>query len=583
MGALVRLFKFLRNYRGLVFLSLLFLFVATGMNLVQPKLVEWTVDYGIARNALRSVVLGALGIFGAALLSAGLNFGSGFLLVKAGQGMGYQIRNTLFKKVMSFSFANLDKWRTGELLVRINTDVNTVRMFVRMGLLMIVQSIIMLAGSLIVMYLTNVRLSNIMAIVLPGSLVLFFVSATLIRPLILKMRKRLDAVNNVLQENLAGAKVVRAFARQEYEKQRFDEKNTGLFKLSLKVGYTLSILFPIIFLMGQISVVLITWFGGTAVIENFLNPAEQGLTLGQLLAFNNYALMAFFPIIALGMVLQFLSMASASASRIQELLDEQPSISEKNDALSPAHFRGEVKFDAVSFAYGEGEKALESIDLMIQPGEKVGILGRTGSGKSSLAHLIPRLYEASSGNVSIDGTDVRDLSLQSLRENVSLVLQDTILLSGTIRENMIFANPEVSEGEINRAAEIACVDEIVREKEAGLDEPIGERGVGLSGGQRQRVAIARAVLSKPDILLLDDVTSSLDAYTEKKIVARLYAELKKTTVLIISQKINTIMMSSRIILLDNGRIVDQGSHEDLLESSEMYREIFETQSAEIRA
>lgn len=583
MGALIGLFRYLKNYSRLVLFSLLFLLIGTAMNLVQPKLLEWAVDFGIAKDSVNAVIWGALGIFGAALFSGGLSFASGVMLVKAGQGMGFEIRNDLFKKVMSFSFANLDKWRTGELLVRVNSDVNTVRMFVRMGLLMIVQSFIMLVGSLIVMFLTNARLSVVMAIIMPGTLVFFFVSATLIRPMILKVRKKLDAVNNSLQENLAGAKVVRAFARQNHEKARFDEKNTDYLKHSLKIGYIISTLFPFLFFLGQLAIVLTAWFGGVAAIENILRPAAKGLTLGQLLAFNNYALMAMWPIIALGMVLHFISMASASAIRIEELGNEKSSIVEADKPTYVDQFDGQIEFEDVSFAYGSGENAVDSLSLSINPGEKIGILGRTGSGKSSLAGLIPRFYDVESGAISIDGNDIRQLSIKSLRERVALILQETILLSGTIRENFTFGNPTATEEQVNQAAEIACAAEFIQEKENGWDEHVGERGTGLSGGQRQRVAIGRAVLSDPDILILDDVTSSLDARTEKQIVTNLYGELRDKTVLIISQKINTIMLADRIILMDNGRIVAEGRHDQLLEENDMYREIFDTQSAEIRA
>ena len=573
----------MKNYRRVVLISLALLLVSTGLNLVQPKLVERVVDVGIATGAIRSIVLGALGIFIFAVVGGATNLASGILLVRAGQGMGFEMRNELFNKMLSFSFENLDKWRTGELLVRINSDVNTVRIFIRMGLLLIIQLIVMLVGSLIVMFLTNVQLSIIMAIILPGTLIFFFVSATLIRPLFLKVRERLDQVNNVVQENLSGAKVVRAFARQEYEMDRFDEKNTGFLNISLKVGYIIAIVFPFLFFLGQLAIVLISWFGGTAVIENIFNPSEYGLTLGQLLAFNNYALMAMWPIMALGMVLNFISRASASAQRINELLAEAPGVDEKSDAVHVDRFRGSLEFDNVSFSYGEGENALDSVTLSIRAGEKIGVLGPTGSGKSSLAYLIPRFYDPQSGKVSIDGIDVRDYAFSSVRERVSLVLQETILQSGTILENITFARSDASEDEIERAAEIACATEFIGEKENGWDEEIGERGTGLSGGQRQRVAIARAVLSDPDILILDDVTSSVDAKTEKKVVSNLYTHLADKTVLIISQKINTIMLADRIVLIDGGRIVDIGDHEDLLTKNEMYRTIYETQSAEIRA
>ena len=583
MGSLFRLFAYLRRYSGLVTVSLIFLLISTLLNLVQPKLVEWAVDYGIKEGAPRSVILGALGILASALLGAGLNYSSGVMLIKAGQGMGFDIRNALFKKVMSFSFANFDKWRTGELLVRVNSDVNTVRMFVRMGLLMIIQSFVMLIGSLVVMFLTNARLSIAMAIVLPGTLVFFFVSASFLRPMFLKVRKRLDAVNNGLQENLAGAKVVRAFAQQNHEIELFKKRNTDYLKMSLKIGYTIAIVFPFLFFLGQLSVLFTAWFGGVAVIKNILVPVPGGLTIGQLLAFNNYALMAMWPIISLGMVLNFTSRASASAQRIEELMSEKPSIHESDTPVQSDRLKGKIVFQDVSFKYGEGENAVNAVNLTVQAGEKIGILGRTGAGKSSLANLIPRFYEADAGSITIDDTDIKEMSLSTLRQRISLVLQETILMSGTIRENLAFGKPDAADDELARAADIACARNFIEEKEDGWDEFVGERGAGLSGGQRQRVAIARAILSDPDILILDDVTSSLDARTERQIVSNLYGQLDNKTVLIISQKVNTIMLADRIVLMDNGRIIAEGTHEELMERDGMYREIYETQSAEIRA
>ncbi len=589
MGAMVRLFKRLKNYSGKTTLAFLFMLVATGMTVVQPLLTQRAIDLGVTPGAVGPVIYWSMILLLVAVVAGGLHLAGGVLLSHAGQGMAYEIRNDLFKRIMSFSYANLDKWRTGELLVRTNSDVNTVRMFVRMGLFMMIQSFLTLAGSLVIMWRVNARLSVVMWIILPGTLALFFVLAFFIRPLFSKVREKLDMVNNVIQENLAGAKVVRAFSRQEYEESRFETRNDDFLRISLRVGYIVAMAFPFMFLLGRMAVVFVTWFGGVAVIENLASPQAAGLTLGQLVAFNEYALLAVFPILALGFTLSMLARAAASATRITELLDEQPEIREVENPVAPASISGAVEFRDVSFAYGGAENAVDRVTLSIAPGEKIGILGRTGSGKSSLAALIPRMYDADSGSVLIDGHDVKQYALSSLRKNVTLVLQETVLVSGTILENLAYAYtspdgvpPAEPDEQIERAVEIACAREFIDEKENGWYEHVGERGTGLSGGQRQRVAIARALLAKPRILILDDVTSAVDASTERKIVSNLYRELADTTVVIISQKINTIRLADRIVVLEEGRIAGIGSHDELLVSNATYRDIYETQSAEIR-
>jgi ATP-binding cassette subfamily B multidrug efflux pump len=479
---------------------------------------------------------------------------------------------------MSFSFENLDHWRTGELMVRLNSDVNTVRMFVRMGMFMIVQSILMILGSIIAMYLTDPGLAGIMAIFMPLTLAMFFAIATYIRPMFMKARTALDELNNTLQENLAGAKVVRAFARQKEELAKFGIRNTNLFRINLNVGYKLALFFPLFFLIAQLATVIVLWAGGTTLIENAASGIAGNLTLGKLIAFNNYATMAMFPLLMLGMVLNFISMAMASAIRLDALLEEKPALGEKASALTMQSLGGKIEFRGVSFRYGQGEKALNNINLTIQPGEKLGIIGTTGAGKSSLVSLIPRFYDPEEGSVLIDDMDVRDLAFDTLRTRVAIVLQETVLFSGTIFENIAFGAPGAERTELEQAAEIACATQFIREKARGWDESVGERGTGLSGGQRQRVAIARAVAANPDIIVLDDVTSSLDATTEARIVESLYSEFRNRTAIIISQKINTIRNADRIAVMEDGRIIATGTHEELLKSDTTYRTIFETQS-----
>jgi ATP-binding cassette, subfamily B, multidrug efflux pump len=583
MAALIRLFRFLKGSFGALTLSLILLLASTGLELIQPRLIEYAIDGGIKTGQVHAILWASAGIILTAILAAALGLASGYTLIKSSQRMGYTMRNALYRKVMSFSFENLDRWRTGELMVRLNSDVNTIRMFVRMGLFIIVQSIIMIIGTVIAMYLTDPGLANIMAIFMPLTLVLFFGVAIYIRPLFMKSRIALDELNNTLQENLAGAKVVRAFARQNQELAKFQVRNTNLYDISQNVGCRLALLFPMFFLIAQLATLIVLWSGGSSLVNNSISVLGSSLTLGKLIAFNNYAMRAMFPLLMLGMVLNFISMAMASAVRLDSLFREKPSVAEKTDAQHLHKLEGKVEFRGVSFRYGEGERALNKIDLIIRPGEKLGIIGTTGAGKSSLVNLIPRFYDVEEGSVLLDGIDVRELSFDTLRTRVSVVLQETVLFSGTIRENVAFSAPDASQADLERAAEIACATEFIHEKPEGWEASVGERGAGLSGGQRQRVAIARAIASKPDIIVLDDVTSSLDATTERRIVEGLYREFKGRTAIIISQKVNTIRYADQIVVMEDGCIIATGTHEELLQSNATYRTIVETQSGSAAA
>ncbi len=572
---LLRLLKYLKNYTRQMVISMLFLILSVIFSMIQPKLIEWVIDKGISAGILNNILYGALGILLLGIFGNVANLFSGFALIKAGQGLSHEVRSDLFKKILSFSFLNFDKWRTGELLVRLNSDVNTVRMFVRMGLFMIVQSMVTIVGSIFFMFLTDVRLATIMSIIMGGTFILSLAFVSVMRPLFMKMRKKLDELNNTLQENLAGSKVVRAFNRQIFEKDKFSFKNLDIYKLSLKVGYLFGVFMPFMLFLGNMSVALVLWLGGTEIISNY-NAHTTGFTFGQLNAFINYAMMSIFPLVMLGMVLNFVSMASASAERIFGLLKEIPDIVTPDSPVSAENIKGRIEFKDVSFGYGEGENALSDINLEIAPGEKIGIIGGTGSGKSSLANLIPRLYEPRQGNILIDGVDVKDYDPSELRKKIGIVLQDPILFSGGIRENILYGNPDAGEEQAERAARIAQATGFINEK--GWDTGIGERGTGLSGGQRQRVAIARTIAVDPRIIILDDVTSSLDLETEKKVTRGIYDELKNATVLIISQKIKTIKESDRIIVMDEGRITGIGTHEELVKANDIYRQIAKTQN-----
>ncbi len=596
--SLLKMLSYMKNYKFIIIIALSILIISVFAELINPMITQWAIDCGIGieegelnpteiKNRIEfcgvetkedliegdfnKVILGGVGIFLFAVFAGLLNFLSGRFIIKSSQGMGYELRNDLYKKVTNFSFFNLDKWRTGELMIRMNSDVNLIKMFIRMGLFMIVQSIFMIIGGLIGMLNVSPRLTQIMLIVIPAIMIMLIIFVVFVRPLFIKVRRKLDKVNNTLQETLAGAKVVRSFSRQDYEIDKFKSRNKDFLKLYMKVGYLLSVLFPFLFFIASITLIIAVWTGGNLLAEGLM-------TKGQLTSFSQYTMMTTFPMLMLGMVLAFISMAFASAERINQILKEEPTIKDPENPVEKDSFKGKVEFRDVCFSYGEGEYAVCDANFIINPGEQVGILGGTGSGKSSLVNLIPRLYDVDEGKVLIDDINVKDLALGNLRKHIAVVLQETVLLSGTIKENLIFANPEATKEEIDKAVEIACAKEFIQNKENGYDEHVGERGTGLSGGQRQRVAIARAVIANPDILILDDITSSVDLETEYKIYNNLKSYWSDKTTFIISQKINSILNSDKIIVMDKGKIIGMGNHEELMEKSSIYREIYNTQN-----
>ena len=570
---MLKILRFWGPFTGKLIVSFFLLLISSGVMLMQPKLAEYAVDIGITGENVRAIILFAGIILATATMSSAFMYISGIMLIRSSQGASYDLRNTLFQKITGFSFANFDRLRTGELMVRLNSDVNMIRMFFRMGFFMMVQALMLLIGAVILMFITNVRLATIMSFIMGGIMLLFGFFSVIIRPMFLKVREALDRLNNTLQESLSGIKLVRAFAKQDREKEKFNTRNLNFYTLSIRVGVIVSIIMPFLLIAGNLSMVAVLSAGGKAV-------AASDLTLGQLTAFNNYAMMAVFPIIMLAMMLNFMVMASASAKRIWEILATEATVAEKPDAVSLPEVRGVIEMEDVAFHYGDGENALSGINLRIEPGEHIGIIGQTGSGKSTLANCLARFYDVTDGSISLDGRDIRDLSFDTVRETVLVALQESVLFSGTIAENIKFGNKAAGTEEIREAARLAGAEDFILEKEKQWEEPVGERGMGLSGGQRQRIALARALLVRPKVLVLDDITSALDAQTEKEVIRNLYTELSDMTTIIISQKINSVRQADRIYVVEDGQIQSSGTHEELLECCPVYRDIDATQNAE---
>ncbi len=525
-------------------------------------------------NAPRALLIAGLTVVVFAIARGLFTFAQTYMSQMLSQNIAFELRNDLFAKIQRLSFSYHDKNRTGQLMIRATDDVERLRTFIGQGLLMALQSFILLFGTLAILLLTNWRLTLVILPTLPVALILFMGFGRIAMPLFREVQQRLSKVNNILQENLAGLKVVKAFASEEKEQVRFDDSIDYLLEQRLKVSRVFSFLFPFIFLVANLGQAAILYFGGRQIIEGTL-------TLGEWQKFSLYLIYVFIPMGMLGMLISFMAQASASAERIFEILDAKNDVEDKPGALELESVNGRVAFQNVSVRYFEhGEPVLQNINFTAEPGQTIALLGSTGSGKSTIINLIPRFYDVSDGRITIDDHDIRDLTIDSLRTKIGIVLQETTLFTGTIRDNIAFGRPQASEEEIIAAAQAAVAHEFIMEFPEGYDTPVGERGSTLSGGQKQRVAIARALLMDPQILILDDSTSSVDLNTEYQIQKALDELMYGRTSFVIAQRISTVLNADQILVLDKGRVVDSGVHEDLMENSAIYAEIYHSQLAE---
>ncbi|MGH2625923.1 MAG: ABC transporter ATP-binding protein, partial [Anaerolineales bacterium] len=439
------------------------------------------------------------------------------------------------------------------------------------GLLMAVQALVMLTGTMVILLLTDARLMLVALPILPLALALFIVFGQVARPLFDKVQRLLSAMNTVLQENVAGIKVVKAFTREAEQQRRFSDAADQYMRQQLVVSRIFSFLFPFVFLVAALGQALVLNAGGRQIIQGTL-------TLGEWQKFSLYLVYIFLPMGMLGMIISQMSQAAASAKRVFEILDARSDVLDRPGAIELPAVRGHVRFERVTFRYFDsGESVLSEVDFEALPGQTVALLGATGSGKSSIINLIPRFYDASEGRVLIDGHDVREVKIESLRSQIGIVLQDTTLFSGTIRQNIAFGRPQASQDDIVRAARAAAADAFIRSFPDGYDTPVGERGATLSGGQKQRLAIARSLLMDPRILILDDSTSSVDLATEAEIQDALRRLMRGRTSFVIAQRISTVLNADQILVLERGRISARGRHEELLETSELYAGIYSSQ------
>jgi ATP-binding cassette subfamily B multidrug efflux pump len=563
-----RALGYLRRYWLLAAAAFLSLLIASVARLVIPRLIQTAIDDGIAARRLDIVTRAALGSVVLVISGSGFSYLQGVLSARTAQGVAYDLRNQLYARIQSLSFSYHDRAQTGQLLTRATSDVEMVHHFIGLGVAHMLSAILMIVGSIALLIATDWQLALIMLVLVPLTFGFFGYFASKARPIFMKIQQRIADLNVVLQENLVGVRVVKAFAREPYEAQRYTRTNQNLLDLSVAVGRLMSTAMPLIFLLANLSTVAVYWIGGHQTIAG-------SLSVGRLVAFANYMMMAFFPMLMLGMIMTMISQAGASAERVFEILDAQSEVIEKPDAVELPAIEGRVAFEDVSFRYfGTGELVLQSVTFTAAPGQTVALLGATGSGKSTIINLIPRFYDVTDGRVAVDGYDVRDVTLDSLRRQISIVLQETTLFSGTIRENIVFGKPEATQEEIIAAAKAAEAHDFITSFPEGYETQVGERGVTLSGGQKQRVAIARALLLDPCILILDDATSSVDYETEYRIQQALERLMESRTSFVIAQRVATVLNADQILVLDRGQIVARGTHEDLLQESPIYAEIY---------
>ena len=571
MNDLWRALRYLWKYWGTTLGAFLSLLIVTATNLFSPQLLRLVIDQGIRAQNFNVILLTSLGLLGVAIVRDSFTFTQGYWSERASQGAAYDMRNAIFTRLEHLSFSYHDKAQTGQLMTRVTNDVETVRTFTGNGILQLLNAVVMLIGSATILLITNWKLALVALLIIPAILGIFLFFLTKIGPRFRIVQQKLGNLNTVLQENLAGVRVVKAFVREAYEQERYRNANNSLLQENLVVVRGTSLTFPLIFFISNLGTLAIIWLGGEQVIGG-------SLSIGELVAFTSYLSFLLLPVFILGSTITSLSQSTASAHRVFEIIDAPIEVEDKPDAVLLPPARGSVIFENVSFRYAGSETlSLTDVSFVAEPGQTVAILGRTGSGKSTIINLIPRFYDVTSGSISIDGFDVRDVTLESLRSEIGIVLQESTLFSGTIRENIAYGRSNASEEEVEEAAKAAQAHDFIIGFPEGYTTIVGERGVGLSGGQRQRIALARALLLNPPLLILDDSTSAVDAETEYRIQQALQRLMANRTSFIIAQRISTVRNAGKNLLIDGGHLVAQGTHEALQQTSCLYCELLESQ------
>ncbi len=592
MNHIKKLFHFIKPYWKPAVASLVLLTIVVFLDLSIPRLVQRIIDDGIRAQNYTVVYQTAALMLVISLTSTLLALGNNYLSIVAGESVARDLREAMFVKIQSFSHGNLDRLNTGQLMVRLSSDATVFQRLTQVFLRIGTRAPLLMVGSLILMYNTDAKLATVMLpiLIVSGALIVFFTSK--MGPLFLTVQQRLDRLNSILQENIAGVRLIKAFVRDAREVERFGVANDDFADRNIKVMQFMASMAPSLTLMVNFGIVTVIWYGGIQAIQG-------DVTIGQIVAFINYLQTILGPLGIMVMLSNIIAAATASAERINEVLETVPEVQDAPAVkaltpnpspggrweLAPAPAGGgrgvRVSFDNVYFHYtGTNDGAvLEGINLSAEPGQTVAILGSTGSGKSTLINLIPRFYDTVSGSVRINGTDVRELAQSSLLAQIGIVPQETVLFSGTVRDNISYGKTDASDDEIIAAAQAAQAHDFIEKLPDGYNTHVNQRGVNLSGGQKQRIAIARALILRPAILILDDSTSSVDVETETKIhdAMEMWSKADGMITFMVAQRISTVLNADKIIVIDGGRIAAEGTHSELIQSSPIYQEIFASQ------
>lgn len=571
MSTYVRLFSFALKYRSRLAVAWLSVIASGVFLLVNPRLVSWAIDVGIRQRQAHgyTVVLIAAGaIFGAAIFRSIATYGQQYLGQWLGQRVAYDLRNSIYNRLQHLSFAYHDKHQTGQLMSRATQDVEAVQQFIQMGVMRIGYLALVMIGALVLMFVSNWRLGMVTLPFLLAIAVSSGVFSTLLRATWLRVQNGLARLTTVLQENLSGARVVRSFGREDLEAAKFRKEAEALFRDSYAATKLQSTSTPLMTGLWMLGMAAVIWIGGREIVAG-------RLTQGELAAFALYLTLLQQPLRQLGFIINVTSRAYSAGQRIFEILDAESAVKEKPDGVVLDQVAGAVRFEKVSFGYNRLSPVLKSIEIDAKPGQVIALLGPTGSGKTTVVNLLPRFYDVSDGRITIDGRDIRDMTLASLRRCMAMVQQEVFLFSGTIRDNITYGAPTATQEQIEGVAKAARIHDHIVSLPGGYDTWVGERGLTLSGGQRQRVSIARTLLLNPAILVLDDSTSSVDTETEYLIQQALQEVMKGRTSFVIAQRLRTIKAADQILVLSRGQIVERGRHEELLKLDGFYRRIYD--------